>query len=156
MSRLALKQGHFNIILRSTQGCSTRSSSARLAWQDEKLGQSCGNDHPVEKEAATASLQLCVLLLGLLEDGDVGVGVFPEREEIPFLTFRPPYLLRYADLKRTSNPCALSRLPRCWRSCNRSFRRRRTSLSVVFPESLLAAIAFTQQGKSEHHQSGHS
>src|ERR1700756_4352761 len=82
MSRLALKQGHFNIILRSTQGCSTRSSSARLAWQDEKLGQSCGNDHPVEKEAATASLQLCVLLLGLLEDGDVGVGVFPEREEI--------------------------------------------------------------------------
>jgi hypothetical protein len=38
MSRLALKQGHFSIILMSTQGCSTRSGSARLAWQDEKMG----------------------------------------------------------------------------------------------------------------------
>ena len=28
------------------------------------------------------SLQLCVFCLGLLEDRDVGVGVFPEREEI--------------------------------------------------------------------------
>jgi hypothetical protein len=28
-----------------------------------------------------ALLQLCVLSFGLLEDGDVGVGVFPEREE---------------------------------------------------------------------------
>jgi hypothetical protein len=27
-------------------------------------------------------LQLCVLRLGVLQDGDVGVGVFPEREEI--------------------------------------------------------------------------
>ncbi len=27
-------------------------------------------------------LQLCVFCLGLLQDGDVGVGVFPEREEI--------------------------------------------------------------------------
>ena len=29
-----------------------------------------------------AVLQLCVLRLGFLQDGDVGVGVFPEREEI--------------------------------------------------------------------------
>ena len=28
------------------------------------------------------SLQLCVLQLGFLQDGNVGVGVFPEREEI--------------------------------------------------------------------------
>jgi hypothetical protein len=27
------------------------------------------------------SLQLCVLRVGLLEDGDVGVGIFPESEE---------------------------------------------------------------------------
>jgi hypothetical protein len=31
---------------------------------------------------ATLLLQLRVLSLGLLQDGDVGVGVFPEREEI--------------------------------------------------------------------------
>jgi hypothetical protein len=43
MSRLALKQGPFSTILMSTQGCSTRSGSARLAWRDEKLGQSCGS-----------------------------------------------------------------------------------------------------------------
>jgi hypothetical protein len=30
----------------------------------------------------SASLQLCVLRLGLLQDGDIKVGVFPEREEI--------------------------------------------------------------------------
>ena len=28
------------------------------------------------------SLQLCVLVPGLFEDGNVGVGVFPQREEI--------------------------------------------------------------------------
>jgi hypothetical protein len=28
-------------------------------------------------------LQLRVLRFGLLQDGDVGVGVFPERQEIP-------------------------------------------------------------------------
>ena len=28
------------------------------------------------------SLQLCVLGFGLLQDGDVGIGVFPEREEV--------------------------------------------------------------------------
>jgi len=28
------------------------------------------------------SFQSCILRLGLLQDGDVGVGVFPEREEI--------------------------------------------------------------------------
>jgi hypothetical protein len=33
------------------------------------------------------SLQLRVLPLGLLQDGDVGVGVFPEREEIFICTF---------------------------------------------------------------------
>ena len=27
-------------------------------------------------------LQLCVLRLGLLQDGDVGVGVFPKRQEV--------------------------------------------------------------------------
>jgi hypothetical protein len=27
-------------------------------------------------------LQLCILCLGLIHDGDVAVGVFPEREEI--------------------------------------------------------------------------
>jgi len=30
----------------------------------------------------TGSLQLCVLRLGFLQDGDVGVGIFPEGEEI--------------------------------------------------------------------------
>jgi len=33
MSRLALKQGHFSTILMSTQDCSTRSDSAKLAWR---------------------------------------------------------------------------------------------------------------------------
>jgi len=32
--------------------------------------------------AAQGLFQLCVLRLGFLQDGDVGVGVFPEREEI--------------------------------------------------------------------------
>jgi hypothetical protein len=27
-------------------------------------------------------LQLCVLGFGLLQDGDVGIGIFPEREEV--------------------------------------------------------------------------
>ena len=31
---------------------------------------------------ARGSFQLCVFRLGFLQDGDVGVGVFPEREEI--------------------------------------------------------------------------
>ncbi len=31
---------------------------------------------------ATELLQLCVLRLGFIQDGDVGVGVFPEAEEI--------------------------------------------------------------------------
>ena len=33
----------------------------------------------------TGSLQLRVLRLGLLQDGDVGVGVFPEGEEVLML-----------------------------------------------------------------------
>src|ERR1700687_2908773 len=36
----------------------------------------------------TGSLQLSVLRLGLLEDGDVGVGVFPEGEEVLVRSFR--------------------------------------------------------------------
>ena len=32
--------------------------------------------------ATTDLLQLCVLGLGFLQDGDVGIGVFPEGEEI--------------------------------------------------------------------------
>ena len=36
-------------------------------------------------EAVSELLQLGVLGLGLLQDGDVGVGFFPEREEIPVL-----------------------------------------------------------------------
>jgi hypothetical protein len=38
----------------------------------------------------TGSLQLRVLCLGFLQDGDVGVGVFPEREEI-FVGGECPY-----------------------------------------------------------------
>jgi hypothetical protein len=34
------------------------------------------------KNLVPNSFQLCVLCLGLLQDGDVRVGVFPEREEI--------------------------------------------------------------------------
>jgi hypothetical protein len=34
------------------------------------------------KDLALELLYLCVFRLGLLQDGDVGVGVFPEREEI--------------------------------------------------------------------------
>ena len=34
------------------------------------------------RPARVALLQLSVLRLGFLQDGDVGVGVFPEREEI--------------------------------------------------------------------------
>src|ERR1039458_6929481 len=33
-------------------------------------------------------LQLCVLRLGFFQDGDVGVGVFPEREEVLVCTLR--------------------------------------------------------------------
>jgi hypothetical protein len=36
----------------------------------------------VEGELRKESLQFCVLCLDLLEDGDVGVGVFPQREKI--------------------------------------------------------------------------
>jgi len=58
MSRLALKQGHFNTILTSTQDCSTRSDSARLAWRDEKRNQFCGSERrlgrpPVRLEIRT-------------------------------------------------------------------------------------------------------
>src|ERR1017187_287390 len=34
------------------------------------------------------SLQLRVLRLGFLQDGDIGVGVFPEREEVRIVTLR--------------------------------------------------------------------
>ena len=34
------------------------------------------------RAGAQGLFQLCELPLGLLQDGDVGVGVFPEREEI--------------------------------------------------------------------------
>jgi hypothetical protein len=37
---------------------------------------------------AERSLQLCVLSLGLLQDGDVGVGVFPKSEEVLVGSFR--------------------------------------------------------------------
>ena len=36
-------------------------------------------------------MQLCVLGLGLLQDGDVGVGVFPERKTSYIAT--PPHLM---------------------------------------------------------------
>ena len=35
------------------------------------------------RAAQVRSLQLCVFRLGFLQDGDVGVGVFPESEEVP-------------------------------------------------------------------------
>jgi hypothetical protein len=40
-----------------------------------KLGHAAGRSQP-------CSLQLRVLRFGFLQDGDVGIGVFPEREEI--------------------------------------------------------------------------
>jgi hypothetical protein len=40
-------------------------------------------DYPQEQRTfQDRLLQLRILLFGLLQDGDVGVGVFPEREEI--------------------------------------------------------------------------
>src|SRR5271163_1869850 len=44
-------------------------------------------DQPAKRDRMTVSyhrqsLQLCVLRLGLLQGGDVGVGVFPDSEEI--------------------------------------------------------------------------
>ncbi len=56
--------------------------------RSQKPRAAFGRDIPVAQEAPEARpgapglFQLCVLRLGLLEDGDVGVGVFPEREEI--------------------------------------------------------------------------
>ena len=44
-------------------------------------GRSLGSRDPLLKVRKTL-LQLRVLRLGLLQDGDVGVGVFPEREEV--------------------------------------------------------------------------
>jgi hypothetical protein len=43
-----------------------------------------------------ALLQLRILRLGLLQDGDVGVGVFPEREEFFVGGERPTVLVRIA------------------------------------------------------------
>ena len=34
------------------------------------------------RAGAPGLFQLCVFRLGFLQDGDIGVGVFPEREEI--------------------------------------------------------------------------
>jgi len=81
MSRLALKQGHFSTILMSIRGCSTRSGSARLAWRDESWELAPGA-HPHSRLFPQASAQVPVLGLGLLQNGNVGVGVFPEGEEI--------------------------------------------------------------------------
>jgi len=47
-----------------------------------KLGHAAGGSQP-------CSFQLRVLLLGFLEDGDVGVGVFPEGEESAHLHDQP-------------------------------------------------------------------
>jgi hypothetical protein len=63
---------------------------------------------PVTRQCVTNSLQLGVLRLGLLQDGDVGVGVFPEREEILVLTLRPGSVARHrvgtTELKTGSAP----------------------------------------------------
>src|SRR5437868_15325428 len=40
------------------------------------------NPTPARRAVLKPSLQLCVLRLGLLQDGNVGVGVFPERKEV--------------------------------------------------------------------------
>jgi len=59
MSRLALKQGHFSTILMSTQGCSTRSGLARLAWPDEKLGQSRGSELASNTNLIPCAAHIC-------------------------------------------------------------------------------------------------
>jgi hypothetical protein len=58
------------------------------------------------------SLQFRVLRLGLLQDGDVGVGVFPEREEIFVMASA---LTRAAS---ASAPRFLEAEKKQWRSCS--------------------------------------
>src|ERR1700730_3256786 len=50
---------------------------ASVPWRDHVMSHTAG-----ESTERRKSLQFRVLRLGLLQDGDVGVGVFPEGEEI--------------------------------------------------------------------------
>src|SRR5712692_4178685 len=55
-----------------------------ISWEEVAIGEMLGRtDGKVNRNAErNGLLQLRVLRLGLLQDGDVGVGVFPEGEEI--------------------------------------------------------------------------
>src|ERR1700730_9647261 len=56
---------------------------ASVPWRDHVMSHTAG-----ESTERRKSLQLGVLRLGLLQDGDVVVGVFPEGEEILIAGFR--------------------------------------------------------------------
>ena len=47
-----------------------------------KLGRGCLFRKRIEKKRGPISLQLVILRFGLLQDGDVGIGIFPEGEEV--------------------------------------------------------------------------
>lgn len=53
-------------------------------------------------------MQLCVLRLGLLQDGDVGIGILPQRKEVLIHTLTPRFgrvtgrPVGAADLKKCS------------------------------------------------------
>jgi len=48
----------------------------------EQLKRECQENYNFNAGGQQESLQLRVLCLGLLQDGDVGVGIFPEGEEV--------------------------------------------------------------------------
>jgi hypothetical protein len=52
------------------------------------LAEMVGRTETKVNVAAARLLQPCVLRLGLLQDGDVGVSVFPEGEEVLVHNFR--------------------------------------------------------------------
>ena len=51
-------------------------------YAPKQVQEQYGFDEQENKTNTSESLQLRVLRLGLLKDGDVGVGVFPEGEEV--------------------------------------------------------------------------
>ena len=60
------------------KGRSTKSRANSGVW-----GPGCqGESGLAPAEGAGTSLQLCVLCFGFFQDGEVGVGVFPEGEEV--------------------------------------------------------------------------
>ena len=69
------RRTQFNFKVHSCEG-ETKAQACANAWL-RKLWQKAS-----EEEEVSQLLQLRVLRLGFLQDGDVGVGVFPESEEV--------------------------------------------------------------------------